>query len=217
VDVASRGTAGCRYADCPGGGAKIAKGELRLGICVPFDGEHSSWVYKHWKCMSNYDLEAIRECYDQDSFEVPDTLPEDLQKVVVDTLENGEAVEPPKIPEPSALKPQVVLDTLENGEVEPPNLPEPASAPKPENRKQQITDDRETEAPTAKPKPKSRKKQITNDDSETEEPKPKPKTKGKGRKRASAEVDPASEAEYVPKKTRSRRGAAPMGDTAGEK
>jgi hypothetical protein len=48
VDVATRGTAACRNSDCPEGATKIAKGELRLGISVPFDGEHESWVYKHW-------------------------------------------------------------------------------------------------------------------------------------------------------------------------
>jgi hypothetical protein len=48
VDIATRGTASCRKSDCPAGAVKIAKGELRLGIRVPFDGEHESWVYKHW-------------------------------------------------------------------------------------------------------------------------------------------------------------------------
>jgi hypothetical protein len=48
VDIATTGRAGCRKSDCPRGSSKIAKGELRLGISVPFDGEHSSWQYKHW-------------------------------------------------------------------------------------------------------------------------------------------------------------------------
>jgi hypothetical protein len=48
ADVATRGTAACRNADCPEGATKIAKGELRLGLSVPFDGDHESWQYKHW-------------------------------------------------------------------------------------------------------------------------------------------------------------------------
>jgi hypothetical protein len=48
VDIATRGTASCRKSDCPMGAVKIVKGELRLGISVPYDGDHSSWVYKHW-------------------------------------------------------------------------------------------------------------------------------------------------------------------------
>jgi hypothetical protein len=48
VDIATRGTASCRKSDCPWGTSKIAKGEMRLGISVPFDGEHESWQYKHW-------------------------------------------------------------------------------------------------------------------------------------------------------------------------
>jgi hypothetical protein len=45
--VATR-AAGCRGAACQDTGVKIVKGELRLGLGVPFDGEHSSWQYKHW-------------------------------------------------------------------------------------------------------------------------------------------------------------------------
>jgi hypothetical protein len=48
LDIATRGTASCRKSDCPWGTSKIAKGEMRLGISVPFDGEHESWQYKHW-------------------------------------------------------------------------------------------------------------------------------------------------------------------------
>lgn len=48
VDVAARGTASCRKSDCPAGAVKIAKGELRLGISVSYDGDHDSLQYKHW-------------------------------------------------------------------------------------------------------------------------------------------------------------------------
>lgn len=48
VDIATRGNASCRKSDCPKGALKIAKGELRLGVSVPFDGDHESRQYKHW-------------------------------------------------------------------------------------------------------------------------------------------------------------------------
>jgi hypothetical protein len=47
VSVATRAAA-CRGPDCLSQNIKITKDELRLGICVPFDGDHSSMKYKHW-------------------------------------------------------------------------------------------------------------------------------------------------------------------------
>jgi hypothetical protein len=49
VDITiTRGAASCSKSGCPKAALKIAKGELRLGISVPFDGDHESWQYKHW-------------------------------------------------------------------------------------------------------------------------------------------------------------------------
>jgi hypothetical protein len=47
VDVGKR-AALCRGADCMAKGDKVQGGELRLGLLIPFDDEHSSIVYKHW-------------------------------------------------------------------------------------------------------------------------------------------------------------------------
>jgi hypothetical protein len=47
VDVASR-AAMCRGTACKEQGIKILKGELRLGLVTPFDGEHTSMLFKHW-------------------------------------------------------------------------------------------------------------------------------------------------------------------------
>jgi len=47
VDVAVRAAA-CRGDDCLAKGIKIECDELRLGILVSFEEEHSSLVYKHW-------------------------------------------------------------------------------------------------------------------------------------------------------------------------
>jgi len=48
VEKTTRGSAGCRNDVCKGQGIKILKGELRLGIATMWDGEHMTWVYKHW-------------------------------------------------------------------------------------------------------------------------------------------------------------------------
>lgn len=48
VEAASTGRAGCHAAACKDNGTKILKGELRIGFLVDFDGEHMSWLYKHW-------------------------------------------------------------------------------------------------------------------------------------------------------------------------
>ena len=45
VELALSGRAGCRHSTCPD---KIKKGELRLGFLVEFQGEHCSWMFKHW-------------------------------------------------------------------------------------------------------------------------------------------------------------------------
>lgn len=63
-----------------------------------------SWRFKHWKCVSRYDLESIQECYDQDSFDIPSELSDELQKVVLDTIKDGEVVEQPKPPEDAPKK-----------------------------------------------------------------------------------------------------------------
>jgi hypothetical protein len=48
VDVSPTARARCRGTACAQQGTKIAKGELRLAILRSFDGEHDSYVYKHW-------------------------------------------------------------------------------------------------------------------------------------------------------------------------
>jgi hypothetical protein len=44
VDMPVR-PAGCRVSECEN---KVVRGELRVGFLRNFDGEHMSWVYKHW-------------------------------------------------------------------------------------------------------------------------------------------------------------------------
>ncbi|KAF1917660.1 hypothetical protein BDU57DRAFT_546883 [Ampelomyces quisqualis] len=185
VDLATRGTASCRKPECPKGALKIAKGELRLGICVPYDDDHASWVYKHWMCISKCDLEGIQTRCNGDVSEIDgfSALPVEHQRVVGETMETGEVVEPPQPPAP-VVKPKKTRNKVESDD---------------------------SNAETLKPKRKTRAKNKKNAEDENDsddESKTKPKCQGKGQKRASDEMDESSEPEYVPKKTRSR--AAPI-------
>ncbi|KAF2438157.1 glucocorticoid receptor-like (DNA-binding domain), partial [Karstenula rhodostoma CBS 690.94] len=101
VDVSPSARAGCRAAACKEQGNKIVKGELRLGILRLFDGEHESYVYKHWKCISKYDLSAIEEHAQHDTFNGIDSLPKDYEAVVLESLEKGEVIVPPKLDVPA--------------------------------------------------------------------------------------------------------------------
>ncbi|CAO2650026.1 Nn.00g013180.m01.CDS01 [Neocucurbitaria sp. VM-36] len=183
VDVAKR-AAGCRGQDCLYKGTKIVKGELRLGLAIPFDGEHVSWVYKQWQCMSRYDLDSAKEHYENDSFGGLDDIPTEFRQTVEETFKKGEVVKPPEL------------------EVE--ALP---VKKKPRTKKQKVNCSDDEELTEGKKSKKSQvKKEAVTDGEDVEAPKPKRTRK----KRAIEEVD-VSEEEYVPRKTRSRQ--APVVET----
>jgi hypothetical protein len=178
--------------------------------------------------MSKYDIEAIQQRHNEDTFDGLQQLPEDHQAVAIETLEKGEAIEPPKQPPPAV---------------------------KQKKSKKKVEEDSEADAPKPKRKTRARSKKNDEDtddagldnttnavvdggavaDGEQNEvrasgldegaiegaveakPTAKPKTKarirakakGKGKKRSSEEFESDSEEpEYVPRKTRSR--AIPM-------
>lgn len=105
VDVAGRACA-CRGSDCLAKNVKITKGELRLGLSIPFDGEHESMVYKHWQCMSAFDLDEVVRRANEDSFDGRDSLPTEFEEVVTETLETGKVVKPPAPKIDSRAKPK---------------------------------------------------------------------------------------------------------------
>lgn len=145
VDVASRSTAGCRNSDCPDNGVKIQKGELRLGFLVPYDGEHSSWRYKHWKCISKIDLDAAKERYKEETLDGIDELSEELKNVILETFATGEVVETPKV-EPAPPKKRAKPKVEKSG------------------------DDEKTKKPAAKKKKKKNKKRVSSDSDLESEP-----------------------------------------------
>jgi hypothetical protein len=114
VDVAKR-QAACRGAECLEKNIKITKGHLRLGLSVPFDGDHETMVYKHWvsgvclrhqfiltlwqKCMSALDLGQIVERHTEDLIQGIEEIPEEFKQAVLETIETAIVVAPPE-PEP---------------------------------------------------------------------------------------------------------------------
>ncbi|KAF2133702.1 zf-PARP-domain-containing protein [Dothidotthia symphoricarpi CBS 119687] len=218
VDVARR-AAGCRGSVCQTTGVKILKGELRLGISIPYDGEHESWVYKHWKCMSEHDLEAAKEVSEQDSFDGIDDLPAEYNQVVLETFEKGEVVEPPapevEPPKTRRKKKKAQADDNDGPEVvttptlEPKVEPQEGSATNIKAESDELDDVKAVLSPQpdqeAKPKkPQGKKRKIQ--DKDTDAPKPKRNRKKKAVKEVETnEESEASEVEYVPRKTRSRR------------
>lgn len=105
ADVSNR-SAACRGAACSQKGTKVLKGELRLGILVNYDGEHASWYYKHWQCMSAYDLGQAKQRFDDEddadnTFDGIDALPVEYKQTVIGTLRTGKVIGEPPRTEPS--------------------------------------------------------------------------------------------------------------------
>ncbi|KAJ4349507.1 uncharacterized protein N0V89_008123 [Didymosphaeria variabile] len=166
VEVTPSARAGCRAAACKDLGIKIQKGELRLGILRPFDGEHVSFVYKHWKCVSGYDLSSIENYTQDESLGGIDSLPKDYKAAVMESLEKGEVVVPsessvPALAKKSRAKKKRTADTDEDTNAE-------EAAPKKRSRKgkpkAKAADDTATEEAAAKIKAQEEK---TTDDAET--------------------------------------------------
>ncbi|KAF2682989.1 hypothetical protein K458DRAFT_432396 [Lentithecium fluviatile CBS 122367] len=94
VEMTAQGAAGYRNAVWKEQGIKIAKGQLRLGIATMWDEEHMTWIYKHWKCISQLDLSSAREHYEE--LEGVDTLPEKYRAAIIEPFETGEPRAPHK-------------------------------------------------------------------------------------------------------------------------
>jgi hypothetical protein len=158
-------------------------------------------------------------------------LPDEYKTVVTDTLETGEIVQPPKPELAPVRKPKKSKVKEDNDEEPPMQKPKKSriakdevsddgsegNAPVPEPRETRVKDEddddgNEEEAPEVKPKNRGQGKNKVIDADISHDHKPKSKSKAKpkpkGKKRSSDELDSSSEAEYVPRKTRSR--AAPL-------
>ncbi|EDU45103.1 zf-parp-type zinc finger protein [Pyrenophora tritici-repentis] len=239
VDVAVRAAA-CRGGDCLAKGIKILRNELRLGILVPFDGEHSIMVYKHWKCISDIDLHGLMGLADDDALDGLDSISQELQNVVMETLETGKVVEPPESKNEIPVKSKKArtkttkakeaakgrIDDpdvkVKDEDVEMEDAPILAVEAKPKNsrvKKRDVDDVESNSQPEPKPleKKSQAKKRGVNEVNGSNEPEPKPVAKKTRTKKRAVKVENSSEseaeAEYVPKKSRSR--AMPLKEPIG--
>ncbi|KAF2998242.1 hypothetical protein E8E13_005936 [Curvularia kusanoi] len=171
IDMPTR-PAGCRANECSD---KIVKGELRVGFLKPFDGDHATWVYKHWNCISKYDIKSLKACYEQEQAGCPDYDDEGdaLGLGGPKGLEGLDAI-------PTAFK-DTVVKTFEEGELVTVAKSEPEQKPK---------------------KARAKKSKVEDKDSVEIE---KPKRGRKKRAIEVVEAASDSEPEYVPKKTKSRK------------
>jgi sucrose-6-phosphate hydrolase SacC (GH32 family) len=63
-------------------------------------------VYKHWQCMSAFDLEEVIRRVNEDSFDGHDSLPTEFEETVTEALETGKVVKPPVPTIESCTKPK---------------------------------------------------------------------------------------------------------------
>lgn len=131
----------CRANECAIKTNKVVKGELRVGFLKPFDGDLSTWVYKHWNCISEFDISALKECHQQDTMNGLDGLeiiPATSKQAVLDTIRTGELAVVAKI-EPPTAKPKKVRTKKAKVETDDEALEE---APKPKrSRKKRPVED----------------------------------------------------------------------------
>ncbi|PSN71834.1 hypothetical protein BS50DRAFT_236536 [Corynespora cassiicola Philippines] len=98
VDVCKRAT-GCRRLECQqaGSACKITKGELRMGFEVKYGQETTSWLYKHWKCITQYDLDSAKSALNDDSLKSWNELPAEYRDFVISSFDENQIVDPPKL------------------------------------------------------------------------------------------------------------------------
>ena len=131
----------CRANECAVKTNKVVKGELRVGFLKPFDGDLSTWVYKHWNCISEFDISALKECHQQDTMNGLDGLeiiPATSKQAVLDTIRTGELAVVAKI-EPPTAKPKKVRTKKAKVETDDEALEE-APEPKHSRKKRPVED-----------------------------------------------------------------------------
>ncbi|KAL8954163.1 MAG: hypothetical protein Q9222_000047 [Ikaeria aurantiellina] len=90
VELATTKRALCKNKECKDRQIKIDKGELRLGVWVTF-GEHQSWAWRHWGCVTPAQLAGIKDALegDMEMFDGYEELPGDLKEKVKSAVDVG--------------------------------------------------------------------------------------------------------------------------------
>ncbi|CAI6342168.1 unnamed protein product [Periconia digitata] len=96
VEVTTRASAFCRSIACKAlKNEKMAKGELRLGLLTVFQGDHTSWCYKHWRCATKIELNGARNSHREGELEGLSSLPEEYRNAILESFEKDEVIDPP--------------------------------------------------------------------------------------------------------------------------
>ncbi|KAF2634413.1 hypothetical protein P280DRAFT_413864 [Massarina eburnea CBS 473.64] len=217
VEVAERGRAGCRNVTCKTQNIKIAKGELRLGIATMFDAEHMTWMYKHWRCISKFDLDEVQQRFEEECLDGIDSLPEEYLAAVIKSLDTGEVVNPQKtkvVDEDAAVE---APKTKPEGRKAKVSAQDEQSETELDEREKtaEVDDDAANEEVPPKPKRNGRKKAFVDDTTQEQDLKAKPTDidKSKGRKkRGTGNIEEAEGPEPKKKRGRPAKKASPVED-----
>ncbi|KAH8754115.1 hypothetical protein F5883DRAFT_187045 [Diaporthe sp. PMI_573] len=228
IEVSSNNRAGCQDTLHKKEGVKIMKGELRFGSWLEF-GEHGSWRWKHWGCVSGKQIENLREDIregDSFDFDMIDGYDEigahpELQAKIRTAMIEGKIADEDFNGDPEynvlgqtgirgRVSKKKAEDEDDNGE-EPDGGDTPAKKAKKRGRKKAGKDEEEEqEQEQAPPTKKARKSKVKKQASDDEDAPPieTPKAEGRAKKlktKQKTDEEAAVESEAPKKKGRAKR------------
>ncbi|KAI1080547.1 zf-PARP-domain-containing protein [Whalleya microplaca] len=224
VEISANNRAGCQDSECKKGGQKITKGQLRFGTWVTLpDGEHGSWKWRHWGCVSGKTISNLQEKissgdgYEWDMIDGYDEMGDhtDIQEKIRRVVTQGHIDaedfngDPDfNVPGKTAIrgrakKPKAVKEDEADGDEGSTKKPTPKKPAKRGRKKvEEEEEEAEEEAQPAKKKAKggrkTKKAVVEDEDEEPEAPAPVPVKKTRGKKAVQApspDLDEDEEAE----------------------
>ncbi|RYO88388.1 hypothetical protein DL766_003067 [Monosporascus sp. MC13-8B] len=227
IELSKNNRAGCQDGVCKNAAAKIAKGELRLGAWVTMPGgEHGSWRWRHWGCVSGFTISNIQESiknadgdYDWNMLDGYDELDDhpDVQEKIRRVVTQGHIDPEDFNGDPEFNKPgqKAIRGRAKKPKAKDDDAAEEDDAPKKKpakrgRKKAAEDDDDEEEARPAKKKARDGRKSksaVGDDDDEEVQPQlSKTKAKGGRKSKAAAEEDEDEPQGVAPvKKPRGRK------------
>lgn len=156
------------------------------------------------KCISAHDLDRVTKCFQENELDGLESLSQEFQQVVTETINTGKVVEPPERGTETPVMPKKAR-TKKTKEPEGAQGQNEDAGVKVKEENVEMEDAPSPEAQG--PKSSRMKKRGINEVNGSDEPEPKPmpkKTRTKKRAVKKVEVSSESEPEYVPKKSKSR-------------
>lgn len=156
------------------------------------------------KCISAYDLDRVTKYFQQDELGGLESLSQELEQVVIETIETGKVVEPPERETETPVAPKKTKAKKTKGPEASQDQNEDAGV----KVKEEDVEMEDAPSPAVQePKNSRAKKHSINQFNGSHEPEPKPipkKTRTKKRAVKKVKFSSESEPEYVPKKSRCR-------------